>query len=290
MPVPPDLPVVDHHCHLSPNGEGVAAAQRFRAAGGTHLFLATQSYEAAPPTSVDGYARQFETTLQLAAKVRAEARVVVHVLLAPFPVDLVQQAEAIGLPAAMEVHRGALDLSGRLVREHQAIGLGEVGWPHFEVPPTVATGAFDVFRHALRTARDVGCPAVVHSPDLDASGYRALAEVSIQEGLAPSRVVKHYARTAVPTSDRHGIAASYVATRELTQAALAQEGPWFLETDFLDDPRRPGAVLDLATVPRRARAIADRNAGSVERLRIPFLVSIQSAYGFTPSVEEVPVP
>ncbi|MGI0156215.1 MAG: hypothetical protein ACREDE_08840, partial [Thermoplasmata archaeon] len=65
MPLPRGLPVVDHHCHLSPSGEGVGAARRFHAAGGTHLFLATQNYGPGVPTSVGDYARQFETTEQL---------------------------------------------------------------------------------------------------------------------------------------------------------------------------------------------------------------------------------
>jgi TatD-related deoxyribonuclease len=100
-------------------------------------------------------------------------------------------------------------------------------------------------------------------------------------------VIKHYARTSVSEADRLGIPASYVATRELTNAALGQAGPWFLETDFLDDPSRPGAVLDIATVPRRARAIAERGAGEADRLSIPFVESIRSAYGFAPSLDEV---
>ena len=49
LPLPADLPIVDHHCHLSPSGEGIRAAQRFRAAGGTHLFLTTQNYETGYP-------------------------------------------------------------------------------------------------------------------------------------------------------------------------------------------------------------------------------------------------
>ncbi|HTT26674.1 MAG TPA: TatD family hydrolase, partial [Thermoplasmata archaeon] len=228
------------------------------------------------------------TTLDLAERVRREARVVVHVVVAPFPVDLVQQVAAIGREAATVLHREALDLAARLVRDHQAVALGEVGWPHFEVGPELRETALAVFRHALGAARDVGCPVVVHSPDLDAGGYGELAELARQEGLPRERVIKHYARTPVAAVDRHGIGASYVATRDLLSAALAQSSPWFLETDFLDDPRRPGAVLDLATVPRRARSIAEREPTALERLRIPFQEAVRSAYGFTPSPDEVP--
>ncbi|MCI4366956.1 MAG: TatD family hydrolase [Thermoplasmata archaeon] len=288
MPVPTDLPIVDHHCHLSPNGEGVAAARRFKAAGGTHLFLATQSYGAGPPTTLEGYRVQFDTTLQLAERVRREAGVVVHVLLAPFPVDLVSQIATTGPEAALTLHESALDLAGHWVAERKAVGLGEVGWPHFEVAPPIMDVAMRAFSHALAVARDADCPALVHSQDLATEGYAQLSERGRLAGLSIQHLLKHYARTPVAETGRHGIGASYVATRELVASALPQSGPWFLETDFLDDPRRPGAVLDLATVPRRARALAEREPDKMDRLRIPFVESIRSAYGFTPSVEEVP--
>ncbi|EQD68457.1 TatD-related deoxyribonuclease, partial [mine drainage metagenome] len=119
-----DLPVVDHHCHLSPNGEGIQAAVRFRAAGGTHLFLCTQNYEPEPPRTLEGYAAQFETTLELARRVRTETGVVVYPVLAPYPIDLANVASVLGLDRALELHCRALDLAGRLVREHRAVALG----------------------------------------------------------------------------------------------------------------------------------------------------------------------
>ncbi|HKV90828.1 MAG TPA: hydrolase TatD, partial [Thermoplasmata archaeon] len=85
MTLPADLPVVDHHCHLSPNGEGVAAAGRFRRAGGTHLFLATQSYAPGPITRLETYEAQFETTERLARAIRTEVGVVVYLVVAPYP-------------------------------------------------------------------------------------------------------------------------------------------------------------------------------------------------------------
>ncbi len=261
MPLPRGLPIVDHHCHLSPSGEGVEAARRFRSAGGTHLFLATQNYEPSVPLSVDAYARQFDTTLALARKVHDETGVTVYPVVAPYPIDLVRAAVEIGLPAALDVQRKALDLAGRWVREGLAVALGEVGRAHFPVPPDLEEAIDAGFRHALEVARDVGCPVVVHSGDLDGGGFAELAERAREAGLAPSRVVKHYARARWPPEDLHEMVPSYLARRELVAAVQADAAPWFLETDFLDDPKRPGAVLDLATVPRRAHAIAEKGAG-----------------------------
>jgi TatD-related deoxyribonuclease len=278
------LPVVDHHCHLSPAGEGTRAVARFRAAGGTHLFLATQNYEGAVPLDLDAYRRQFEATERLAREVHEATGVVVFVVVAPYPVDLVGASSHLGVGPALELHTRALDLAGRWVRERQAVAVGEVGWPHFDVPPEVRDASRTAFRHALGVARDAGCPAVVHSPDLDADGWRELEAEATRAGVPAHRVVKHYARARREPGVATAIVPSYLARRELVRDVLADAAPWFLETDFLDDPARPGAVLDLATVPRRAAAIARAAPSDADRLATPFVRSVQEVYGLTPEL------
>lgn len=286
MPLPSDLPVVDHHCHLHPNGEGVAAARRFASAGGTHLMLATQNYSGAVPRSAEEYRDQFDTTVRLARTIRTATGVDVRCVVAPYPIDLVHAAPLIGIAAALAVQEAALDLAGRFVLDGEAVALGEVGTPHFPVADDLRVACETALDHAFSVARDVGCPAVVHSDDLDADGYAALAARASRAGLDPGRVVKHYARSLVPRPQRGGVAPSFLARRDLVNEVLDEAGPWFLETDFLDDPARPGAVLDLATVPRRAAAIADRGSDAVERLWVPFSESFQSVYGWRPEVTD----
>lgn len=285
MTLPPELPVVDHHCHLSPTGEGVRAAARFARAGGTHLFLTTQSYGPGPIVQLDTYREQFETTERLAKSIRTETGVVVYLVVAPYPVDLIGAAASIGTAPALDLHRSALDLAGRWVHEGRAVALGEVGRAHFPVEPDVSAAIDEAFQYALGVARDVGCPAVVHSENLDADAMRALARLASSVAFPLGRLVKHYQRTVIPPEARSGIVPSYLARRELCTENLREDGPWFWETDFLDDPKRPGAVLDLETVPRRARAVAEQHPEDVERLRIPFVSSVEKVYGFTPSRE-----
>lgn len=284
MPLPRGLPVVDHHCHLSPYGDGVRAVERFRAAGGTHLFLATQNYETSVPLSLDAYVRQFEATWLMARKAHEEVGVRVFPVLAPYPIDLVESSAKLGVPAALELHRSALDLAGRWVREKKAVALGEVGRPHFPVSEDVAVAVDEAFRHSLEVARDSDCPVVVHSPDLTAEGFRELATRAGEAGLRPERVVKHYARRRLAPGSGGGVVPSYLARRELVREVADDPGPWFLETDYLDDPKRPGAVLDLATVPRRATAIAEDPQRDPDLLWVPFVETVERVYGFRPEV------
>jgi TatD-related deoxyribonuclease len=280
--LPRGLPVVDHHCHLSPTGEGVGAVRRFAAAGGTHLFLTTQNYRARVPLTVEEYREQFETTESLAKQIRTETAVVVYTVVAPYPVDLVRAAAEIGVARALEVHREALDLAGRFVRERRAVAIGEVGRPHFPIPPEVSPAIETALRHAFSVAREVDCPAVVHSADLDASGFAELAARATEVGLSAARVVKHYARQRFAPSGPASVTPSYLARRDLVRDVLHDAGPWFLETDFLDDPARPGAVLDLATIPRRAAALARSVPTETESLWVPFVESVEKVYGWRP--------
>lgn len=285
MPLPRDLPVVDHHCHLSPLGDGVRAVERFRSAGGTHLFLATQNYAPSVPLTLEDYARQYETTWKMAQKVHDEVGVRAYPVLAPYPIDLVEASAKLGARAALELHRAALDLAGRWVREKRAVALGEVGRPHFPVSEEVAEIVEEAFRHALEVARDSDCPVVVHSRDLDAAGFLELAARARDVGLRPDRIIKHYTRHRVTATPADGAAVpSYLARRELVREVSRDPGPWFLETDYLDDPRRPGAVLDLATIPRRAAAIAEDPDRGPDLLWVPFVESVERVYGWRPEV------
>jgi TatD-related deoxyribonuclease len=258
--------------------------ERFRAAGGTHLFLATQNYDGTVPLSVEAYARQFETTWLLAEKARKEVGVRVYPVVAPYPIDLVSASEKIGGPAALELQRAALDLAGRFVREKKAVAVGEVGRPHFPVSAEIASLARDAFLYALSVARDADCPVVVHSPDLSVDGLVELAAQAREAGLRSERVVKHYSRSRVVPGSGGGVVPSYLARRELVREVASDPGPWFLETDYLDDPKRPGAVLDLATVPRRALRIVEDPEQGADRLWVPFVESVERVYGWRPEV------
>jgi TatD-related deoxyribonuclease len=283
--LPADLPVVDHHCHLSPNGEGVTAARRFAAEGGTHLFVATQGYEPGAPLDLAGYERQYATTEALARRVEEAAGLRAYPVIAPYPVDLLRQAERMGAEAAVALHERALELAGRWVEEGRAVALGEVGRPHFPYPPELAEPVEAVLRRALEVGRDAGCPVVLHTGDLDEAGFRELAGLAARNGFPPAKLVKHYHRRVLSTEAYAGLTPSYLARREVVAKALGTPGPWFLETDFLDDPARPGAVLDLATVARRASNDLARHPEHADLWRVPFQSSIASVYGFTPEID-----
>jgi TatD-related deoxyribonuclease len=284
----PALPVVDHHAHLREDRASLEAATQFARLGGTHLFLATQNYLNRGPDSIEDYRAQFETTLSIARTVERETGVRVFPVLAPYPVDMLGQAERHSLAAAVEIQVGALELAGRYVRERKAVALGEVGRAHFPVSPEATAAQAEVLAAAIRVARESGCPLVLHTEDLDEHGYEELSALAAKGSLPLNHVVKHYARTYLPAVQRHGVIPSFLAKRETVVAALSDPSTWFLETDYLADPERPGAVLALDTVPRRVEWLRRTQPELVERLRIPFVEAPRKVYGLELTVPKRP--
>jgi TatD-related deoxyribonuclease len=70
--------------------------------------------------------------------------------------------------------------------------------------------------------------------------------------LPREQVVKHYSGGPVK-----GPVPSVISNRDELAAAAESGDPFLMETDFLDDPDRPGAVLGPKTVPRRVNWLLD---------------------------------
>lgn len=233
-----------------------AALRGFRRHGGRRILLVHAPYEEHPAVEV-GFEEAFQITLRLAKDAR-ERGVEVHVALGPHPVELLALEEARDLPAAVEAMRAGLEAAARHVEEGEAVALGEIGRPHFPVDDAQREASNDLMTYGMELARDLGCPVVLHTEEATPDVYEDLATRAAKVGLPPERVVKHHAGPRVRPEETHGIFPSVVAKRRHLEEAVGRGLRFLMETDYLDDPRRPGAVLGLNTVPRRcARLLRD---------------------------------
>jgi TatD-related deoxyribonuclease len=74
-----------------------------------------------------------------------------------------------------------------------------------------------------------------------------------ERGLPAEQVVQHFSGGRV-----RGPIASVVGFEENLETAVETTEPFLMETDYLDDPDRPGAVLGPKTVPRRVTWLRDQ--------------------------------
>ncbi len=87
-----------------------------------------------------------------------------------------------------------------------------------------------------------------------------MADWAQDAGLPAERVVKHFAEG--PTA---GVTPSVIARPGPLEAAVSAGEPFLMETDYLDDPDRPGAVLGPKTVPRRVDWLRERGHDAAVR-------------------------
>ncbi|MFB6150868.1 MAG: TatD family hydrolase [Haloarculaceae archaeon] len=269
-----DTPILDDHMHLDPvNGRGVEAAAEFADSGGTHLLVVNKpSWHLLD--GLPGEESDFREVFDLTVGVVREASEVlpgrawpvlgVHPALVSQLVD-----EGYDPEGARDLMRAGLDVAAEFVADGPALAL-KSGRPHYDVDDAVWTASNEVMRHGFELAAETGAAIQLHTEG--GEDLTEVAEWAEERGLPADRVVKHFSggRLAGPTK-------SVIANKEDLETAVAEDEPFMMETDFIDDPDRPGAVLGPKTVPRRVRWL--REEGHDEAVRTAHVETPASVYG-----------
>lgn len=249
------IPVLDNHIHLHPAGHNVEAVKEFEKAGGTHLILSHLPYEEVRVRSAADFPLSYEITLKLAERCRRETKVGIDVTVGPYPVLLLHLAERHGLNHAVEMMRAGMESAQRLVLDGKTVGIGEIGRPHFPVPAEIEEASNQIMSYGMELAKEAGCPVVLHTESATPENMKEMALMADKVGLRRDRVIKHYSPPLILEEENSGLFPSVLAKREYVQEALQKGSRFFLETDYLDDLKRPGAVLAITTVPKRTTSM-----------------------------------
>ena len=253
-------PILDQHMHLDRSNRFLDAVSEFTLAGGTGIMLVHKpSFSSDLPTDLDGYRGAYSDTLRMAEEVRAAYGIEVGVVLGPHPVAWEHQIEPLGLKRATELHIEAVNLALDHIETGDAVCLGEVGRPHYPVSDEIWSAANEMLREIMAMAAGAGTSIQLHVEDNGETTCRELATLCDEAGLARNRAIRHYAPADVSANFTHDLAATVNVGRgsveTITATATSASAPWGMETDFLDDPRRPGAVLGPKTVPKRTQQL-----------------------------------
>jgi TatD-related deoxyribonuclease len=252
-----EFPVLDNHVHLQPNGRNAEAVKDFLKAGGTHLIVSHMPYQETPVRTAEDFREAFDVTLRMTELARS-AGAVAHCTVGPYPVQLLELAETMPLERAVEVMKGGMDIAARLVQDGKAIALGEIGRPHFPVSEEIMAASNDILSYGMVLAKERSCPVVIHAESATPASMKNLAEMADRVGLPRDKVVKHYCAPLVTAEENHGVFPSVLASRDMVAEALSKGDRFLLETDFMDDLQRPGAVLAITTVPKRMRQLVEK--------------------------------
>lgn len=230
------------------------ALKDFHRAGGTHVVLCHQPYAEVPIGSREDFARSYQITLRLTEMGNEGTEVGVFACVGPYPVLLIGLADRFGLPRAIEIMKGGMEEAQRLVLERKAVAIGEIGRPHFPVSAEIMEASNDIMRYGMELAREASCPVVLHTESADPAVMADLARIADGAGLHRDKVIKHYSPPLVLEEENHGLFPSVLASKPAIKEALSKGDRFVMETDFLDEPSRPGAVMNINTVPKRTKA------------------------------------
>ncbi len=243
------FPITDDHIHFDPiNGRGVEAAKDFLHAGGTHIFLVSKPSWSlgVTPTSGADYAKVFDETLRVAGTLR-EAGLIVFPILGVHPAEISRLTERVPLLEAAEIMKGGLDCAAEYVRDGRAVAL-KSGRPHYDVSPEVLAASNDVLSHALELAAGYKCALQIHAESGPCADVVDMAEAV---GMPVGRVIKHYGSPDTPLHP------SLVARHEAVPVLARERRPFTMESDFMDENSRPGAVTGPKSVPRITKKLLE---------------------------------
>jgi len=247
------LPIYDNHLHLSPAGRNIGALKEYEAEGGTGLTLVTLPYSEVQITKGEDFLRSYEITLSFAEKAREQTGLKVNVAVGPYPVLLIPLAEHFGLESAENILIEGMESAAKLVAEGKANAIGEIGRPHFPVDRKYLEASNRILLKSMELAKDNDCPVIIHCESEDHTNMD-LADLARQAQLPVGKVIKHSSPPLVTPEETFGIMPSIPASRSIVREALSKATRFMVETDFIDDPSKPGAIMSVNTVPKRIKA------------------------------------
>ena len=267
-------PVLDDHLHLDPrHGRGIDAVEEFARLGGTHLLVVNKPswHLGVDPDEPADFRPVFEETLDAVAAAtdvlpgRAWPVLGVH----PGLISRLVDERGFAPADARDLMCGGLEVASEFVADGRALAL-KSGRPHYDVSDAVWDASNAVTRRAFELGAAADCAVQLHTEaSEDLTDLAAVAEAS---GLDPTCVVKHYAegRLSGPTP-------SVMSEKDRLERAAESGEPFLMETDFVDDPEKPGMVLGPKTVPRRVRWMLE--AGYDEAVHAAHVETPRSVYG-----------
>lgn len=245
--------ITDNHMHLY-NHLKLRALEQFKEAGGTHVFLVSllcHHYNVVPKTGKD-FSIVFDEHVKLVEK--ANRIVKAYAVLSIHPAEITVLGSKYGVEKAAEIMIEALEVATKYVAEGKAVAI-KSGRPHYRVSEKVWNLSNKVLMHAFEVAKDVDCAVQLHTESYSENGMREIVEIAKKVGFKVDKIVKHFSPPLVKKFEEIGMFPSVIASGDNVLKAAEEGSRFFVETDYLDDRNRPGAVLSPKTVPKKIKEL-----------------------------------
>jgi len=245
------FPITDEHIHIDPRAKGLKAVREFQNAGGTHMIVVskpswTLGVEVSKP---EDYRLVFDETVEIVRQIN-EIGVGAFAVLGVHPAEITKLIERMSLDEASSLMKAGLEIAAAYVEEGLAVGL-KSGRPHYPVSDEIWAKSNEIMSYAFNLGKELGCAVQLHTESVGEPELLDIASIAKASGIPPGKVVKHYAPPLVDVCEKIGLFPGVLAGKGAIEEALSQGTRFMMETDYIDDPDRPGAVLGPKTIPRR---------------------------------------
>jgi len=221
-----------------------------------------------PPTHIDEHRSTYADTIAMADEVRDHHGLNVRVVLGPHPaafahqfIQWIEEDKEGGAERACENYRDSIDAALEFLHEGKAHAIGEVGRPHWPVSDEIWNLSNMLLEETMAMAAKENIALQLHvEGELD-STYRDLSKMAEKVNLSKHKLVRHYSPPQIDEAVTRGLTSSVLvgkgALQPLMETYEQNKTGFMLETDYMDDPRRPGAVLGPKTVPKRTQQLLE---------------------------------
>lgn len=274
------IPITDNHIHVDPiNGEGpLEVAKKFQRAGGSVMIIPNK------PTWTTGDSCSFreamEQVIGYVKEINENTDVQAFAIVGAHPAELSRLIEkGISLKKAEDMMKNALQIAQQLVMDGNAIGIGEIGRPHYDVSPEELEIHNGLISYAMELAVEADCAIQLHTESAGEEQFKEFARMADEAGMDKYRVIKHFSGPLVLEEENHGLTPSLIATKKVIVEGIRKGNSFLMETDYLDMKSRPGAVLGPKTVPRRTRGLIENGILTEEDAYQIHVENVERVYG-----------
>jgi TatD-related deoxyribonuclease len=267
----------DNHLHLRRDGRFLDAVREFQNAGGTH-FILCQYPMPGFVMKEKSYKPCYQETLRMAEEIRTVLGIGVFVVVGPYPVDILPLQEKFGRETAIAIMKKGIEEAAALCNEQKCIAIGEIGRPHFPVDQQIFQDSNDILCYGMQKAKDVGVPVVLHTESTTPSQCKEFVEIGKKVGLNPEKIVKHFSPPLITYDENYGLMPSVLASKKNIVEALHKGTRFLMETDYIDDLQRPGAVLGPKTVPKVIKNLLREDIITEKQVHIIHVENPQKTY------------
>ncbi len=260
-----ELVITDNHLHVNPvkgHGPREVAKLFLREGGKGAVVVAPLSWHYRITLRGKDDITRFYDFVVKSCKTFREVGVIAVAIVGLHPAEYIKLLQLGIKPSkAVSIMELGIKVAAEYVKSGKAVGIGEVGLPHWYVDENAYSQLWNLLLYSLTIAKDLDCVIHLHLPR-DLAVVSKVGQVVKSLGLKKSKVILHHSLPEVDRPEIEFFTPSIPAKWSNLVRAAKCRPVYLVESDYLDDPSRPGCVVEPWVLAKRVKRLL--NEGLVD--------------------------